>query len=137
MRIKRAYYRLRYYNILAKVAESTDKGQREAYCLIKNYQKVFEYIYGRDLFREIILNYRVHYHIDKKKVLKLYTMVMKSKKKIYKSDIVISLNLLNNFYLSVSESILVYSVFSRYFGKDNNIILKLKAQEIMQGGKRK
>ena len=31
MRIKRAYYKLRYYNILGKVAESTNHGQKEAY----------------------------------------------------------------------------------------------------------
>ncbi len=137
MRIKRAYYKLRYYNILGKVAESTNHGQKEAYYLIKNHRKIFECIHGRDLVMEIILNYRIHYQKNKRKVMKLYTIVMKSKKKIYKSDIVMSLNLLNNFYLTESEKILVYSVFSRYFGEENNIILRLKAQEIMNDGKRK
>jgi hypothetical protein len=135
MNLKRIYYKFRYWNIISRVAKATDISQCESYRLIANYRKVFEHIYGRNFFKEVLLNYRIHYHDKKSKILNEYIKVIGYKEKLYKSDIVISLNLLNKYTLDPPTEKAVYGVFTRYFGDHAKLVLKSKAEQVLASGK--
>jgi hypothetical protein len=135
---KKIYYLIRYRNILDKVAKGTDHSREESYRIIKKYKKAFIYIYGKQLFREILLNYRIHYMNNKSKIINDYVSVIHSKEKLHKSDIVMSVNLINKYRLSKHDSNFVYDVFRRYFGESfPNVLLKMKAEELASEQKKK
>jgi TATA-box binding protein (TBP) (component of TFIID and TFIIIB) len=75
---------------------------------------------------------------NKSKIINDYVSVIHSKEKLHKSDIVMSVNLINKYRLSKHDSNFVYDVFRRYFGESfPNVLLKMKAEELASEQKKK
>lgn len=135
--IKQLYFKIRYHNVISLIAKGTDIGQEESFKIIRQYRKIFEVLYGRNFVHEVLLNYMVHYKTNKSKVINKYNKVIATKTNHHKSDVAISINILNKFKLNNSEKKIIFDVLKKYFDSDlPNVFLQREAEKLVSTGKK-
>lgn len=116
-KLRYVWYRIQYDDEIHAIAYSTNRGKFYAYNTIIKNRKIYTVLYGRNFIRECLLNYMIHFKPNKDRIMQYYIKYIYSKNKLYTSDIVITLNILNKFTdLSEQEKDFLYATLSKEFG---------------------
>lgn len=74
-------------NVLSNYVQEVNKGATASLLYLKNNHKLIKKLYGKQAFKECMLNHRIHFCNNQEKVYKKIQSIVNIKKKYHKSDL--------------------------------------------------